>query len=1002
MALYSFSAQYVGRSHSLKNCVSAAAYRAGERLLDERSGLTHDYADKRVELSEILAPEGAPAWVFDRHKLWNTCEQSRNRVYGITARELRIALPRELNRAQQVELVRGFLREEFVALGMVADWSLHDEPDKNQPHVHVMLTTRELTPEGFGNQVRAWDQKKALYRWREQWAEHANHSLERAGHEERIDHRSYKTRGIDLEPQPKLYRHPDHVAGDGRARVAEQLEDFLETARRNGQRIIEDPTIPIRLLTQQRATFRREDLLKVLHTHSVDAEQFSHCLHAVMACPELVELPTGRYTSQEMLAAERQLLASADALAQSQVHLVAERHVRTAVERAEELLARQVAGSGQPPPKVSDEQRRAITHLTASSGSIALLEGHAGTGKSFLLGAAREAWEAQGLTVIGGALAGKAAEGLQLSSGISSRTLASWERSWSLERDELTAKHVLVIDEAGMLGTRQLGRVLEAAREAGAKVVLVGDSRQLQAIEAGSPFRVLGERIGTETLAEVRRQRVDWQREATMAFADKRPKEALAAYRAHGNVRVSLTTEQTRAAVVAAWAKGLESTPLHEQMMYAYRRDDVRALNELAREVRRAAGALGEEDHKVTSELGERVFAQGDRVYFTRNDRQLDVKNGTLGTIEQLDGQVMTVRVDGDDKRLVQVDLRAYAHLDHGYAATVHKSQGATVDRAYVMASKLFDASTAYVALSRHRDHVELHWARDEFGTRAELERVLCRERPKELALEQFAERSFTLKEVLKDESRFALLAPDMQRSLIAKYDRAYEELREKKPFLSFQEELAKHPQVIEAKEREERATQAYSKAGRTLLDYREQARNLPWYRTMSKPESVFLEAEQRAKDEYWSAKRAREELEQSSALREELSARIGAHNVPMFKHQERIKQWRAQVLAVERAGAREHALGQLAKKMGHPVRWAREADTSVKFEVVETTKVEVQLGDLREIHVAVLKAPDGKSVLKEIEAYERHSLKQGMTVELEQGARGLSLSAGRGLGWSR
>ncbi|MEY4509355.1 MAG: hypothetical protein RLZZ450_1477 [Pseudomonadota bacterium] len=376
------------------------------------------------------------------------------------------------------------------------------------------------------------------------------------------------------------------------ANLVDDQDMGLDPSRRNGQRILEDPTIPIRLLSQQRATFRREDMLKVLHTHSVDAEQFDRCLHAVMACPELVELPTGRYTSQEMLSAERRLLDAADVLAKSEVHLVAERHVRTAVERAEERLARQVAGSGQPPPKVSEEQRRAITHLTASSGSIALLEGHAGTGKSFLLGAAREAWEAQGLTVIGGALAGKAAEGLQLSSGISSRTLASWERSWSLERDELTAKHVLVIDEAGMLGTRQLGRVLEAAREAGAKVVLVGDSRQLQAIEAGSPFRVLGERIGTETLAEVRRQRVDWQREATMAFADKRPKEALAAYRSHGNVRVSLTTEQTRAAVVAAWAKGLESTPLHEQMMYAHRRDDVRALNELAREVRRCAAPL--------------------------------------------------------------------------------------------------------------------------------------------------------------------------------------------------------------------------------------------------------------------------------------------------------------------------------------------------------------------------------------------------------------------------
>jgi ATP-dependent exoDNAse (exonuclease V) alpha subunit len=220
-----------------------------------------------------------------------------------------------------------------------------------------------------------------------------------------------------------------------------------------------------------------------------------------------------------------------------------------------------------------------------------------------------------------------------------------------------------------------------------------------------------------------RRQRVDWQRHASMAFADGRPADVLNAYHAHQEVKAHLTTADARQAVVQAWAKGLEATPIHEQMIFAYRRDDVRALNEFARAVRRDADVLGP-DQKVQTEYGERVFAAGDRVYFGRNDRELGVKNGSLGTVAHLDSQRLVARLDGDEAKVVVVDLAQYGHVDHGYAVTVHKSQGATVDRSYVLASKLFDASTAYVAMSRHRDHAELHWARDEFGTRAALDRA--------------------------------------------------------------------------------------------------------------------------------------------------------------------------------------------------------------------------------------------------------------------------------------
>ena len=136
-----------------------------------------------------------------------------------------------------------------------------------------------------------------------------------------------------------------------------------------------------------------------------------------------------------------------------------------------------------------------------------------------MLAAAREAWEAEGFTVKGAALSGIAAENLTAASGIQSRTLASFEYAWNQDREPLTSKDVLVIDEAGMVGTRQLARVLEVAHEARAKVVLVGDPEQLQAIEAGAPFRGIVARHGMAELNEVQRQRQTWQREATQELA---------------------------------------------------------------------------------------------------------------------------------------------------------------------------------------------------------------------------------------------------------------------------------------------------------------------------------------------------------------------------------------------------------------------------------------------------------------------------------------------------
>ena len=204
------------------------------------------------------------------------------------------------------------------------------------------------------------------------------------------------------------------------------------------------------------------------------------------------------------------------------------------------------------------------------------------------------------------------------------------------------------------------------------------------------------------------------------------------------------TREQAKAALVERWDVQRRAAPDQGSVILAYTRDDVRGLNELARAKLRDAGELGA-DQMVTTERGERAFAPGDRVMFLRNERSLGVKNGTLGTLERIEGSSsLTVRLDGPEGQRVAFDLKDYAHLDHGYAATVHKALGVTVDRAHVLATPHMDRHAAYVGLTRHREGVELHWAREDLRDRAGLDRALSRERAKDTTLDYqagFAER---------------------------------------------------------------------------------------------------------------------------------------------------------------------------------------------------------------------------------------------------------------------
>lgn len=727
MAIYHLSAKIVSRDKG-QSVVASAAYRAGEHLYDQRIGQTFDYTRKQgVEYSEILAPPEAPAWVYDRERLWNAVEQVERRKDSQLAREIEIGLPIELGKDQQVALLRDFVRDSFVAKGMVADVSLHLDNGEN-PHAHILLTTRGVTPEGFGAKRRDWNARMELMEWRAEWAGTANEHLARAGLDIRIDHRTLEAQGIDLVPGRKIGLSVERQKQPGLPHnLVEKVTEQREIAAENGRRILADPALALRGLSSTRATFTERDIARYLHGHTDGAEQFQAAYLKVTTSEELVRLGIDargqtRWTSREMLGLERGMLDRAERLAAIPEHGVSASH-----------QAQVLAES-----RLSKQQREAFAHITGQ-GDLAVLVGIAGAGKSTMLDLARRAWEASGYTVKGAALAGIAAENLEKSSGITARTLESWNHSWERGRDLLGKRDVLVIDEAGLVGTRQLARVLERAEQAGAKVVLVGDPEQLQAIEAGAPFRGIAAQVGRVELTEVWRQKLDWQKKATQQLSAGLTGEGLKAYGDRGFIQAAPTRMEARGALLAAWERGGQERPGESQLMLAYTREDVRHLNDQARELRRAAGELGRSE-VIQTEEGAREFAVGDRLYFLQNERGLGVKNGSLGTIEKIHDGVLQVRMDGEEGRRVAVDSRYYSHLDHGYATTLHKSQSATVDRTYVLANPYFDRHSTYVALSRHRESVTMFYGQEDFrgGRHASAEEnfkaVLSRAQTKELA----------------------------------------------------------------------------------------------------------------------------------------------------------------------------------------------------------------------------------------------------------------------------
>ena len=234
----------------------------------------------------------------------------------------------------------------------------------------------------------------------------------------------------------------------------------------------------------------------------------------------------------------------------------------------------------------------------------------------------------------------------------------------------------------------------------------------MQPIQAGRPFKDIAQESGAARLSEIRRQRQEWQRQASSNLAEGQCADAIETYRQQGFVSTAIDTPEAIAKLAQDYVTDME---LHgsnvSRLALTHRRKDVHAINQAIRSLRKSGGDLAVETLFQTDH-GPRAFAKDDRIIFTRNDRDLGVKNGSFGVVEEIDNDRLRVRLDtdGSDKaRSVTIMPDHYAAFDHGYACTIHKSQGATVDNAYVLGSNTMDHHLSYVAMTRHRDKMRLY-----------------------------------------------------------------------------------------------------------------------------------------------------------------------------------------------------------------------------------------------------------------------------------------------------
>jgi len=670
------------------SAVEAAAYRSANQLHDERIDVLYNYENRTKTLgieSFIMLPEGPDEKYLNREYLWNKVEAAELRKDSQLAKDYVIALPKELPKYLQIDITKQYVDEQFVSRGIPADVSMHFE-DEN-PHAHILVTTRRLEKDGF-SKYKARDlepivSKGFVVRHEElgkEWRDFQNKYFEKKDMDIKVDQNHILSQ-----------LHEGRNSDKGAYYLHKQNEVRAEQSK---QIALTDPQLFLHVLAGRNTVFTKYDIESLAYKSTDTLEEFNQVVEQALKAENIVNLGVGfdgreRYSTKYAIHQEYKLDRTAKVINVRNSHAVSPWEA--------DLIINQKA--------LSKEQEKAVKHLTGKS-DLAVVIGKPGTGKTYMLNTAKEIWQHDGYRVLGATVSGIASENLQRETGINSRTVASWDRYFD-RGFKFTNKDVLVVDEAGMVNLYQMKLMMEQAKSSSAKIVLIGDPDQLNPIGPGAPLRLIAEQFGYSEMTDIQRQKIVWQRDITynLALGDV---NAIDVYKEKGNLVMLSSPEKAKEELIDRWSDNIREKRIDNSIIMAHRNSDVSDLNIMARAKLIKSGTLKGEETVIKTNTGNMKVLQGERILFTKNDRSAGVKNGNFATVLNVSNDKLEVMISGKDVP-VSIDLKKYDNISYGYAATVHKLQGVTVDKSYVYyGGKYWNKNLNLVALSRHREDIKI------------------------------------------------------------------------------------------------------------------------------------------------------------------------------------------------------------------------------------------------------------------------------------------------------
>jgi Ti-type conjugative transfer relaxase TraA len=700
----------------------------------KRRGPTHG-----VLRTELLLPPGADKRFKSPSYLWSEAERAelitvrktgkvRFRQGAELARQMILALPKELSLDLQTALVKEFCQQ-FLDAGLAVRYAIHpsDNPATGNIHAHLLITSRAIEGDRFSKyrctlfrpdfSTRGDGQTfvSGQSEWPQKWLDFQN--------------RFFAERDIPLQVDPisvspRIHEGPSRPGHNNRKTVINQAISEHEA------KVLRDPAELLRRMTERSAIFGIRDLERLLAKAGITGMEAKRIIQTTLLENDAVPLdnppPKGirdtddherrayrlRFTTKAVLAQEERIRENLRTLANRagafplDVLAAAE---RLAVERG-----------------LDPEQVNATRFCLEEGSPIPQAQGSAGAGKTVAATVIHDALASTGFTVIGAAPT-NAAAGVMRKDGIKqAMTLHRLLGEVEDNARTLDRLHVIIVDEAAMVDVDVYDRLLSAAASSGCRVMLIGDDRQLPPVGRGGAYSMIGRMFGQATLKNIRRQKVEWMREASKHLSRWEIGPAIQAYNRNRAITWTQSPDGALAKLVENWGQAADEAPEKTALVLAGTNKAVDELN-AGLQQRRWRGRCDLHAHRFTCRRGDVEVRVGERLQFYANDARKGIYNGTMATVTAVDPTAIHVHMD--DGTEACFDPTDFDGWGLGYATTCYRSQGRTQDRVFLLYDHPFvwHAATTYVGLTRHREQVQLYVPRELAANEATLVRQMSR-----------------------------------------------------------------------------------------------------------------------------------------------------------------------------------------------------------------------------------------------------------------------------------